>query len=131
MLILPNGETRFIVQLQTIDGLVRAARDRALADARPFPPEVVMFVTATQWGLLFLEVLAEHRDSVPAHKLPTPQNFKRLRVGMITVANAGTDDQAAVNAANQQSARECGFSWAREYFKSGHTPDIERIVGHA
>lgn len=62
----------------------------------------VMFVTSSHFGRL-----VDAWSTDPEFKFaegcvrPTPQNCTRFQMGNLTVANANTEDQAAVNTANQ------------------------------
>src|SRR6266446_4319101 len=77
----------------------------------------LMLLTSADWAFLAAEVRARQ----PANA-PTPANFSELKVGYLTVANAKTDDQEAVDQANQQAARDIQFSQKKLALISGRGP---------
>lgn len=60
-----------------------------------------MFVTSTKWAAIAREVRENHQADLEAPwNLPHKGNFKRLVLGQLTVINAETEDEEAVNTAN-------------------------------
>jgi len=101
-----NEETHFIKQLQTISALI-AVPSR-------------MFVTSTHWGQIAAEIKRQYASALADPSgLPTPKNFDRLKIGMLTVINAGTEDGEVVNLMNEEDARNAQFQQRRTAFQTG------------
>ena len=78
---------------------------------------VLYFVTSTQWAAIAEEARAVVLDP---SRLPTPENFKELRVGKnLLVVNSGSEDQDAVNIANRAEAERVHFQAKRERLRTG------------
>lgn len=111
--ITPAGETHFIKQLQRISGLVGDTPSR-------------MFLTASHWGQVADEIKRQYPSALanPAG-LPTPANFKALKIGALTVLNSGTDDDDVVNLMNEEDAKRANFAWKRDNLITGknNTPE--------
>jgi hypothetical protein len=84
---------------------------------------VTMFVTSTHWAAIAEEVEAlikqNPEDVTDPSCRPTPANFKELRWGKLLVVNSGSEDQAAVNLANQMEAERTHFDWRRNTLRTG------------
>lgn len=92
------------------------------------PPAIVAraFVTSTEWGQIADEIADEKMEVIDPTKpktIPNPRNFRKLRIGKcLTLCNAETEDQAAVDAANQLELGESRarlFAFRRDNFISG------------
>lgn len=60
-----------------------------------------MYVTSTKWAQIAREVREEHAgDLTQPWNLPHKDNFQCLRIGRLTVINAESEDEEAVNTAN-------------------------------
>jgi hypothetical protein len=60
-----------------------------------------MYVTATRWARIAAEIRANHQaDLRQPWNLPHRDNFKRMKIGRLTVINAGTEDEEVCNLAN-------------------------------
>ncbi len=87
----------------------------ALIDPDLDPP-VQVFVTSTH----FARIAAEMRGYISGPVVPNPSNFKELRVGNnMIVVNSGSEDQGAVNLANQMEAERANFAYRRDNFRTG------------
>ena len=76
-----------------------------------------MFMTSTAWGQLASEVVKHQPDLL---NLPTPVNFKELRVGKwFTVVNSGSEDQDSVDESNRQAAEQARFAFRRDTLITG------------
>jgi hypothetical protein len=97
---LPVFGTNHVKTLTTIAGLVE-------------PVPTVMYLTSSNWAELALEITIKYG------KKPTPGTFRELIIGCLTVRNAFTEDQAAVNMANEIGARNANFQEKRKALVSG------------
>ncbi len=89
------------------------------------PVPTLMFLTSTAWERLANEVKRRQRAS--ADGTPTPINFSELRVGCLTVVNSRSESQTAVDAANQQAARDANFAAKKAALISGRGPHDAHI----
>lgn len=71
-----------------------------------------MFVTSTKWARIAKEVEV-------MVKRPNPENFRSLILRNLTVVNACSEDQEAVNILNVPEARKCDFQNRRARLVSG------------
>lgn len=79
---------------------------------------VVMLVTSTHFGKI-AQAVAQETLMEPLN-LPTPENFKELRVGKnLLVANSGTEDEETVNLANRLEARRVNFRGRAQSLRTG------------
>lgn len=93
--------TMYIKQISVIAGLVE----------RP----TVMYITADHWRKIQAELDAQYLDCLMDPKGPIPwrvsDNFK---MGPLTVVNAGTESQAAVNRMNRDTPGAVDFIAKRD-----------------
>jgi hypothetical protein len=82
---------------------------------------VTMFVTSQHWGAIANEIVTLHKDDLrDPTNLPTPWNFKELKIGNnLLVVNSGSEDQGAVNLANRLEAERTNFAYRRDNFRIG------------
>lgn len=98
-----------------------AVLNRISALIGPVEKPVIMFVTSTHMGQIadevnVLDVAAPDR---PRHKA-TPRNFREVRIGSnLIVVNSGSEDQGAVNLANQMEAERVNFQGRRDKLRTG------------
>lgn len=60
-----------------------------------------MYVTSAHWARIAAEIRANHQaDLKQPWNLPHRDNFKRMKIGKLTVINSGTEDQEVCNTAN-------------------------------
>lgn len=75
-----------------------------------------MFVTSTRWGWIVDELSnppsGMHITFADPTNLPKPGKQDRFKFGFLTVANAGTEDEGAVNLANWMSVPR-SFLWKK------------------
>jgi hypothetical protein len=93
-------DTEFVLQLWTIAGLIER--------------NTQMYVTARHYGLIVEECRAQYGGS-------TTNNPPYLMLGkkpQLTVLNAGTDDQAAVNAMNRMMPGAIDFQAKKERLRT-------------
>ncbi len=91
------------------------------------PVHTVMFLTSTHWGQL-IDAVKKHAPAAPGL---TDDRFKRsLVVGndctcckparpYLEVRNSGSEDQDAVDMANDKAAELSGFAWKRDAWRVG------------
>lgn len=84
----------------------------------PRQDPVVMLVTATRWARIAAELAAG--DLEDPLRLPTPDNFKELRVGKnLLVVNSGWEDEHEVHRRNLRAAEQSNFQARRQRLRTG------------
>ncbi len=79
---------------------------------------VVMLVTATRWARIAAELAAG--DLEDPLRLPTPDNFKEMRVGKnLLVVNSGMEDEYEVHRRNIAAAEQTNFQARRQRLRTG------------
>jgi hypothetical protein len=88
----------------------------------------VMFVTSSHFGRL-VEAWSASDEFVfaPGVEKPTPQNCKRFQMGMLTVVNAFTEDQQAVNTANRLIVPESFLARKRALISGRGRPKVQDV----
>jgi hypothetical protein len=76
--------------------------------------ETVMFVTSTHWAQIATAVKMMH----PEAKID-PSNFNRLKILKLTVVNSRSEDQMAVDIANDEAAKDADFQNIRARKRTG------------
>lgn len=89
--------------------------DRLMAVSALVEPGARMYVTATCWAALALEIGSAKGE----HPEPTPDNFGAIRFGKLLVINSGSEDEEMCHRLNRGDAERSGFQWKREHWRVG------------
>lgn len=112
---LPDGRSALVPLLNRIAGLVE----------RP----CVLWLSARIWAVFAKEIAEQYADRLmmPGN-LPTPANFKQVRIGLMLVRNSGTDDKEVIWHLQRETANQTDFTaiWQRLATGSGAAPPVEQ-----
>lgn len=84
--------------------------------------EMVAFVTSTEWAQLARELKEDYGSAIT----PTNKNFTQVKIANLLIRNAETEDQEAVNVANNMILGEEGrrlLEWRKENWAVGYKKD--------
>lgn len=99
--------------------------------ARLLDVPAVMFVTSTRFGRIVQQMSDPESGYVFRDPVrPTPQNCDRLQFGLLTVANAKTEDEQAVETANWLVVPESFLARKRNLIAGKgerRVPEVEKI----